>query len=73
MQRKIGITMWVCPNLLAYHRVEAASLPPDVRLVRQGWRTYKPARHPYDVRPLTSLTDAARGSITLRANRNPFV
>jgi len=23
--------------------VEAASLPPDVPLVRQGWRTYEPA------------------------------
>ena len=34
----------ICPNFLAYHRVEAAFLPPDVRLVRHPWLTYKPAR-----------------------------
>jgi len=34
------------PNFWAYHRVEAASLPPEVftACVRQGWRTYKPVR-----------------------------
>jgi len=29
--------------------VEAASLPPDGPLVRQGWRTYEPALGQYNV------------------------